>query len=252
MVSVIEEIMAGAMRRVSIEQGVDPRGAVLMAFGGAGGIHATSLARSLDMVGVLIPPAGGVLSALGMLLSPPRLDAARSVLLDAGRMGELDAAVADVRTGVRRPGTHGGTVVGTAVDVRYRGQSHELTIPYEEGDGWSALAERFHDAHEMRNGFSRRDDPIEAVTVRAWSKSRPAMGFEDLPEWVAEGDARLPVRTVMTPTGPVEAGGWRRSGLSPGAEIAGPAVIEEREATTFIGPGERAIVHPSGALEVTW
>lgn len=252
MVRVIEEVMAGAVRRVSIEEGVDPRGAVLVAFGGAGGLHATTLARSLDMDAVVVPPVAGVFSALGMLLSPPRIDSARSVLLDSDREAGLDHAVSAVAAEVTALQPSAAAVVSTVVDVRYRGQSHELTVPYSPGEGWSILEARFHEAHERRNGFRRGNDPIEAVTVRAWSTAPPALAFADLPEWVGRGEARLPRRPVMTGAGPVDAGGWWRDGLDVGAEITGPAVIEEREATTYLAPGERARVHPSGALEVTW
>jgi len=251
-VRVIEEVMAGAVRRVSIEEGVDPRGAVLVAFGGAGGLHATSLARSLDMDGVVVPPVAGVFSALGMLLSPPRVDTAHSVLLGSDRDAELDRALSGAAAEVSAMQASAASLVSTVVDVRYRGQSHELTVPYSAGEGWPILAARFHEAHERRNGFRRSDDPIEAVTVRAWSTAPPALGFADLPEWVGRGEAHRPPRPVMTETGPVDATGWWREGLHAGAEIRGPAVIEEREATTFLAPGEHARVHPSGALEVTW
>jgi N-methylhydantoinase A/oxoprolinase/acetone carboxylase beta subunit len=142
--------------------------------------------------------------------------------------------------------------VSSLVDVRYLGQSHELTIPYAVGDGWDRLAERFHAAHLERNGFQRRDDPIEAVTVRAAAIGTPWFTFDDLPRWVPTGRAEAGTRRVMTDVGDVEASVWRRRGLEIGAEVVGPAVIEEREATTWLAAGERAVVHPSGALEVSW
>jgi N-methylhydantoinase A len=143
-------------------------------------------------------------------------------------------------------------VVETAVDVRYGGQAHEVTVPYARGEGWGVLADRFHAAHERRNGFRREGDPIEAVTVRARATDAPAMSLDDLPSWVGVGEARRPNRVVTTPAGPVEAGGWWRHGLEIGDEVLGPAVIEERDATTYLAPGERAVVHRTGALDVTW
>jgi N-methylhydantoinase A len=251
-VRIVEEVMAGAIRSVSIEQGADPRGAVLMAFGGAGGLHATALARSLDMAGVVIPPTGGVFSALGMLLSPPRMDVARSVLL-APRSGDaLDQAISAVAGSVSDAMGSDSAVVETVVDVRYLGQAHEVTVPCARGEGWGVLADRFHAAHERRNGFRREDDPIEAVTVRARVTDAPALVLDDLPPWVGIGEARRPNRVVTTPTGPVEADGWWRPGLDAGDEVLGPAVIEERDATTYLAPGERAVVDRTGALDVTW
>ena len=147
-VRIVEEVMAGAIRSVSIEQGADPRGAVLMAFGGAGGLHATALARSLDMERVVIPPRGGVFSALGMLLSPPRMDTARSVLLAPQSGDALDQAISAVTSPVSDAMGSESAVVETAVDVRYGGQAHEVTVPYARGEGWGVLADRFHAAHE--------------------------------------------------------------------------------------------------------
>ena len=247
-VRVVEEVMAGAIRTVSIEQGADPRDAWLVAFGGAGGLHATALARSLDMAGVIIPPFGGVFSAAGLLLSPPRIDLAQSVLLRQG--DDPDPEINRLGSeALRRLPT--GTLESLA-DVRYFGQSHEVTVAYTEGDGWDVLTERFHDLHRERNGFARESDPIEVVTIRATVTGTPAIDPETAFSWSPDGEARLGTRMVVTIAGPAEAEVWRREGLMVGAEIAGPAVIEEREATSWIGVGEHAVVSSTGALEVTW
>jgi len=271
MVRVVEEVMAGAVRSVSIEQGIDPRGAWLVAFGGAGGLHATALGRALDMSGVIVPAHAGVFSALGLLLSPPRVDEARSVLLRAGGVEagvgggraegvqpwsqrgpdaalEREIAAVAAEAGQRLPGAE----VTTMVDVRYLGQSHELTVPYAAGEGWRRLAERFHAVHFELNGFHREGDPLEAVTVRAAAVGTAWFTFDDLPPWTPSGSAGAGTRTVLTDGGGVEASVWIRQGLAVDTEILGPSVIEEREATTWIAPGERAVVHSTGALEITW
>lgn len=253
MVTVVEEIMAGAIRSVSIEQGVDPRDGALVAFGGAGGLHATALARRLGMAGVVIPPWSGIFSAIGLLLSPPRADVARSVrLVDPA---QLEPAIEEVMAGsVRRLADGGSSAEATAgyVDVRYRGQAHETTVPFEPGDGWDTLLSRFHRMHHERNGFARIGDPVEVVTLRAESVGRPMMTWDDLPEAVPIGESELPERPVTTETGHMVAQVVNRLGLTPGDEVVGPAIIEEDQATTYLGPGDRAIVHPSGALEVEW
>ena len=253
MIEVVEAHMERAVRRVSVSQGVDPSGSTLVAFGGAGGLHATALARHLDMAGVVIPAHAGVFSALGLLLAPPRADAARSVLLRDGSL--LDAHARQVHDEAAASlGTSGFAAVDMAilVDVRYLGQSHETSVAYRPGAGWEALANAFHEAHLRSNGFARRDDPIEVVTIRAEATGRSAVRWSDLPAPTPEGDPRRGRRPVLTPTGPVEAAVVWRPGLSLGDEIAGPAVIEEPEATTYLGAGERATVHGTGALEVTW
>ena len=251
--TVVEEIMAGAIRTVSIEQGADPRSGYLVAFGGAGGLHATALARRLDMAGVIVPPFAGVFSALGLLLSPPRADAARSNLLRQG--DNLDPEIAAVvASSEERLEAGGATLVATAAfaDVRYRGQSHETTVPYTTGEGWAVLVDRFHTMHKERNGFARIEDPVEVVTVRAESVGSPLLTWSDLPAVAPTGEADRPARRVMGETGEVTARVVARAALGEGDEIVGPAIVEETEATTFLAPGERAIVDGSGALEVTW
>ena len=254
-VSVVEEIMVGALRRVSIEQGADPREATLVAFGGAGGLHATALARALDMAGVVIPAHAGVFSAFGLLLSPPRVDEARTVLLHSEQADQLDPAVASVRVAAatRLLDTAGeaGTIA-SFVDARYLGQSHELAVPYASGDGWETLARRLHVLHRERNGFARPDDPIETVTVRAEATGTPALAWDDLPPIHLQGDGVIGAREILTNQGPVIATVYQREALRPGDDIAGPAVVEETEATTYLAEGERAVVHAGGALEVEW
>jgi N-methylhydantoinase A len=253
MIRVVEEIMAGAIRRVSIEQGVDPRHSTLVAFGGAGGLHATALARRLDMAGVLVPTHAGVFSAFGLLLSPPRVDASRTVMTTDGgvvdaALGSLSRATAeDLRSTGLEP-----TAVNPAVDVRYRGQSHELTVGYQPGEGWETLAGRFHQLHAERNGFARPGDAVEAVTIRATAVAAPALAWADVPAIGPTGEPDRGTRPVMMDGTMVEAAVIWRPALAPGAEMVGPAVIEEPEATTLLGVGERAVVHESGALEVQW
>ena len=254
-VEIVEEVMAGALRKVSVEEGADPRSAWLVAFGGAGGLHATSLARRLDMAGVVVPAHAGVFSALGLLLSPPRVDAARTVMLGHDAASLLDIAAEEVaQAAAGQLWTTTGITAGarTEVDVRYLGQAHEMTVEYAPGDGWDALAIRFHRRHLERNGFARPDDPIEAVTVRAVAVGEPALAWDELPPPFAAGDARIGTRSVQLSTGAVAAAVVRRAGLAPGDEIVGPAIIEEAEATTFLHPGDRGLVHDSGALEIEW
>jgi N-methylhydantoinase A len=251
-IEIVEAHMERAVRAVSVEQGADPRNAALVAFGGAGGMHATALARRLDMAGVLIPPHAGVFSALGLLLSAPRVDLSVSLTGDE-LVDESTAALADAST--RRLRDKTGTLpvrVTTSVDARYRGQSHETTVPYAAGEGREVLEARFHVAHEVRNGFARVGDPVEVVTVRAAALGAPLLTWADLDEVTPTGEPIRGSRAVLTEDGAVDAKVWWRPALAAGSRIVGPAVIEEPEATVWIGPGERAVVHPSGALEVEW
>ena len=248
-IEVVEARMDRAVRRVSVEEGSDPRDAVLVAFGGAGGLHATALARRVGMSGVVVPAHAGVFSALGLLLAPPRVDVSRSVLLDGlGGVEAIAAAVAAEATfALGEPGE-----VAQFLDLRYRGQSHETTVPFHPDEPEATLLARFHAAHRRRNGFDRPDDPVEVVTVRAEAVAAAALRWDQIPAPVPQGDPHRGTRSVLTIAGAVDAGVWWRGGLRPGAEVVGPAVIEETEATTYLGAGERAVVHDTGALEVGW
>ena len=254
-VTVVEETMAGAIRRVSVEEGVDPRGAVLIAFGGAGGLHAAALARRLDMEAAVVPQYAGVFSALGLLLSPPRVDVALSITDPAQLGGALDAVAAAAGEKLLAASGSWGHMA-TSIDVRYAGQSHELSIPYGPAEPIAIISERFHALHQERNGFARHGDPIEIVTVRAVAQGDPAISWDQLP-----APAPLPAVDTVEPTSRtvIAADGTthdalvhNRVSLAIGSTISGPAVIEEAAATTYLGPGDRATVAPNGALVIEW
>jgi N-methylhydantoinase A len=251
-IDVVEAHMERAIRRVSVEEGSDPRDSVLVAFGGAGGLHATALARRLDMSGAVIPAHAGVFSALGLLLAPPRADAGVSAAVTPDTLDRLAAEVV-ARAEAGLPASPDDLrTQRVIVDARYVGQSHETPVEYEPGSGWQAMAERFHAAHLSRNGFARRDDPIEVVTVRAEVTGAAAVRWDDLTPADPVGEPARGSRSVLGRDGRFDASVWWRPALRPGDEIVGPAVVEEPEATTFIGAGERAVVADSGALEVSW
>ena len=255
-IEIVESHMERAVRAVSVEEGADPRRAALVAFGGAGGLHATALAKRLEMSSVIVPPFAGVFSAFGLLLSPARTDSARSILLIEEEAERLDPALREVAAEAeaklikeigRSP-----SEVRTVIDVRYQGQAHETAVQYRPGEGWDALANRFHHAHKERNGFARSNDPIEVVTVRAEGIGDPALTWADLPPVSPVGEPRVGSRPVIGSNGAVDASVWWRPGLAAGMEILGPAVIEDRESTTYLAEGEQAVVHESGALKVEW
>ncbi len=147
-IEVVNAEMLRALRVVSVEQGLDPRDFALVAFGGAGPLHACALAEELGMRTVLVPAAAGVLSALGLVAAEERLDAVRSYVVPLADVDDLPAE-------------------GEA-DLRYRGQSFELTVPLGP-----SLAERFHAAHEERYGYSDPSRPLELVAVRTAERRPP-------------------------------------------------------------------------------
>jgi N-methylhydantoinase A/oxoprolinase/acetone carboxylase beta subunit len=170
---VVNANMEQALRSVSVERGIDPRDLALVAFGGAGPLHACALADALGMTTVIVPPRAGVLSAVGLLCSPEQRDLVRSWPRPDDLTG-LDEARADLADQVAALlGSSSGPVeVHTSVDCRYAGQSHELQVD-EVG--------HFHDEHRRRNGYADVDAPIEVVALRATARREAPLAVTDLP-----------------------------------------------------------------------
>jgi N-methylhydantoinase A len=202
--------MARALRVVSVERGVDPRDYALVAFGGAGPMHATAVADELSMDRILCPPTSGVLAALGLVVSERRRDAQRSVLLsgrdlDAGAVASAFAELADrARAALAEPGAG----LRAVYELRYRGQAFELPVEVE-GEAPAepeALRQAFAGAHDERYGYADDEAGVEVVTVRATATTPgpdvTLAGDEGAPEAIA-GPAvvPLPEATVLVPAG---------------------------------------------------
>jgi N-methylhydantoinase A len=238
---VVDSHMERALRTVSVEEGADPRGSVLVAFGGAGGLHASRLARRLGIRKVLVPPHSGVFSAVGLLLATPRADSARTVMLsgDVERLlgTSIDSVADSARQRFEAMFGHAAETTTVTADMRYVGQSHELEVP--AAADWDQLTIRFHTTHRERFGFDRPGEDVEVVNVRAVAIGRPPITWADLP-------------TVSEDAVPVGGDGvWQRSSLPPGFEIPGPAVIIEDNSATLLEPEDRMTVLEDGSLEIT-
>lgn len=237
---VVEAHMERALRAVSVEEGADPRDSALVAFGGAGGLHASRLARRLGIRTVLIPPHSGVFSALGLLLATPRADAVQTVVLNEGDERLINEARSVTELARSTFSTMFGSpplVIGSTADMRYRGQAHELEVPL--GPGWEGLSDRFHRIHHERFGFDRPYEPLEVVNVRATSSGRPPMTWAEIPRVDPHHD----------PVG--QAGVWRRERLPGGFTLTGPATIVEDNSATLIEGDDRLTVLDDGTLEIT-
>jgi N-methylhydantoinase A len=254
-VAIAEDVMAGAIRTVSVDKGSDLAAASLIAFGGSGGLHAVALARSLGMTSVVIPPFGGVLSAVGLLLAPPRVDLVAPVLIVDGDLA-LARSVADRLeddsiAALSRAG-HETIETRVVLDVRYIGQSHEIGVPWDTDERFEAVMSRFNEIHATRNGFSRIHDPIELIAVRCTAYGDPALTLDDMGDWQTTSRVERSDRDVTTSIGVVMSSVVERSSLSVGDTVVGPAVITETESTTFLDDGVRGTVRQSGALVLTW
>ncbi len=242
--------MLRALRVMTVERGVDPRRYALLAFGGAGGLHAADLAVELGAERVLCPRAGGVLSALGLAVSPGRRDAQRSLLL-AG--DELTAAAAReaaealgeaARDALDAPEAE----LRTEWDLRYRGQAFELTVggePGGRGGGWEpdSLRAAFEDAHEERYGHRDPEGVLELVTARVTA----TVPGPELLLVAAEGEVGEAEREVVW-EGERQSTCILRGDLPEGTKVSGPAICELPEATVAVPPGWEGVVHSSGAL----
>ena len=257
---IADEHMARALRVMSVERGRDPRAFTLCCFGGAGGLHLCALAERLGMTRALVPAHGGLLSALGMLVAAPERNLSRTLRrplaqLDAATAGAALAELAAAgRSELVREG-HGseGFTTEYALDLRYRGQAHALQLelaadagadgPGPELDPMS-LAERFHARHAERYGHALRA-PVEVVTLRV--RVRAVRTPPALPTR-AGGAPVAPAAWVRVAgeAAPVEL--FERASLPAGQRLAGPALVVEATATTWIAPGWRAVVSGRGAL----
>ena len=194
--AVVDANMEQAIRTVTVERGVDPRGLALVAFGGAGPLHACALADSLGMPAVIVPARAGVLSAVGLLCAPPQRDAVRS--WRGGPDGEaLDRARTELAAATAAALGGEGVEVETFLDCRYAGQSHEITVVDLDG---------FHDEHRRRNGYSRPGWPVEVTAVRARARRPPRLDVVDLPvpertEGVGPTVIAEPDCTIWVPSG---------------------------------------------------
>ena len=239
--------VARALRSVSLARGRDPRGFVLVAFGGGGPLHALELARELGMPKVIVPTDPGLTSAIGLLASDRVAHASRTVLDSSTPHEEVFLALED-RTATDLGGAEGEDRIDRSVDLRYAGQSYEIPV------SWSAEGEHldaFHDVHRDRFGVSDPQRVVEEVTLRV-VRRRPV----GLP-WVDAPDAVLPPKDPET--APVLFGGeprevpvQDRDHLHPGDTLDGPALVTEYSSTTYLPPGSHGKVHPSGSLILTW
>jgi len=193
-IKVVDASMEQAVRAVSVARGVDPSGLALVAFGGAGPLHACAVAQALDMKAVVVPARAGVLSALGVLGAPRQHDLV-AAWPHAAVLDGLDEALEDLAA--RSLAALPGAVVQTAIECRYVGQSHEIRV---------RCLEDFPAAHEQRNGYSRPGTPIEVVSLRATARLEPAVNIAEMaplerecavgPAVIAESDC-----TIWVPEG---------------------------------------------------
>ncbi len=258
-VETTDENMANAIRLIAVERGLDPRDFALMAFGGAGPVHARSVAEKLGMSRVLIPLHPGLCSAFGALIADWRVDKVwtaflRSDALDIDHIAaEFERLERAARDELEADGFGGEVVVTRSIDMRYAGQNYEREVPLS-GDGVDATTigralERFAELHEAFYGFSIEGETIELVNFRL-----TAVGLAAVPalaELAPSTTEPCPVATrdvYFAARGFVPCPIYRRDQLGAGMRVPGPAIVEEIDATTVVHPGDLLEVTPSGVM----
>ncbi|WP_137178329.1 hydantoinase/oxoprolinase family protein [Roseomonas sp. AR75] len=255
--AVVNENMASATRMYIAEKGRDPRRYALMAFGGAGPVHAYGLAKLLKLSRIVVPAGAGVASALGFLVAAPAIDLVRSGVrrLSAVDWAGVAALYAEMEEEARSLLVEAGAAPGDvtfrrSADMRYVGQGFDIPVPLPESLDEAGTECAFLDAYERL--FDRRIEglPMEVLSWRLHATaSRP-----QVPGALGQsigGDARKGTRDVWFPqTGLAPCAVYDRYRLSPGAMLRGPAVVEERESTTVIGPDARFALDAQGNLVI--
>jgi N-methylhydantoinase A len=253
-VKIVNTNMAKAMRSILIERGYDPREFVLMAFGGAGGLHAGELIRELGIPRAVVPNNPGALSAIGMLATDFRHDRSRTHVrpledLDpddvASILAELKREATD---GLAAEGVDGEPILLPSVDLRYVGQEYHLNVPLDATNrpDFGELAARFHDLHERTYGYATPGFPVQLVNVRLAAigrSGRPALtSYEPRDGTNARPDVREQRRVYFADTGFTETPIFDVEVLRPNDRLSGPAVIEDPRSTVVILPGQSATI----------
>ena len=262
-VEIANSAMVGALRRVSVQRGYDPREFVLVAFGGAGPVHANRLAAELEMPTVLVPMSPGTTSAMGLLVTDIKHDYSVALIQRADQI-DIDGANAQFQR-MKSEGQAALSREGVAdeatrfikqADMRYVGQSYELTVPLQEKDldatALDQILTQFHQEHERSYGFKAEEEPVEFVALRL-----SAVGVIPKPQLPKIKRADDTTTNALKETRPVyfaETDGrvncpiFNRYKLRSEDEIKGPAIIEEVDSTTIIHPDYRATLDEFGNL----
>ena len=265
---IVNQNMAAAARMHAVEQGIDLRGVPVLAFGGAGPVHACGVAELLESDQVVFPVNASVLSAFGTLVSPVRIDLARSMprRLDLIDPAERDRVLDDLRAEGRRVLAAAGTEASRVrfrygIDARYSGQGNEVTVWLGHDQSSTADTWAFSDADvlaafetEYRRifGMTIPDVPVEVVT---WRLSVAADADAVDPDPVPAGTGATPIGTRQVVFGrgvdPIDTPVYKRRSLGAGDTFAGPAIVEERETTAVVRPGWNVTVAADGSLVAT-
>jgi N-methylhydantoinase A len=242
--------MARTIRSATVERGHDPRAFALVAFGGAGPMHAGALADRLDVSTVLVPRANGVLSALGLLAADERHDRLRTyrtTLADAETDAIEDTYAALTESVLDETSDPGAATVERGADLRYAGQSHELTVSVPDDFDTVSVAERFERAHKRTRGYRLETEPVELITLRVTATIEG-----DEPDISHDGSdgARTGERAAYFDGAFRTTAVYDRKRLAAETTLSGPAILEGSESTVVVPPGWDVTVDGRGTLRL--
>jgi N-methylhydantoinase A len=249
-IRVVNANMERALRVVSIERGHDPRNFALVAFGGAGGLHACELAQALGIPQVIVPAMPGALSAYGILVSDVVKDYSRTVVQSMGPKpspAPIRKQFANLEQRAKREfrdeGWGGKLHFERSADLRYRGQGFELNIAFSPD-----FVNEFHRQHHFRYGYSHPEREVELVTLRLRARIKTRHESARLISKVNNSARKMEKRAVWFSGRSVPTALYERTSLRSGKRLRGPAIIAEYSATTFVPPGSTFLIDPAGNL----
>ena len=266
--AIVNANMANAISSRTVQKGVDPRDFSLVAFGGAGPLHAVEVAALIGIPEVIVPPYPGITSAVGLLTTELRYDAVRTQFqvsgeLDLDRLNrDLEAVEAGIARQFRADGVERSEVTfERSGDLRYVGQGYELRVPFPGGDIGPARAQdlfrRFHEQHRAEYGHVFEDSAIEIVNVRVAGVGRtPTIGAPPAPGGESLDAARVRIgrgtfRAADGGLTEVDTAFYLRDRLPVGETFPGPAVVLQRDSTTVVPPGSTALCDQAGNLIIS-
>jgi N-methylhydantoinase A len=251
-IRVVNANMERALRVVSVERGYDPRDFTLVAFGGAGGLHACDLAAALGIPRVIVPALPGALSAYGILASDIVKDYSRTVMLEvdakssvANLRRHFAALEARARKEFHDERWNGKLHVDYSADLRYRGQGFELNVAFTNN-----LISEFHRLHQFRYGYSQPERAVEVVTLRLRARVRSARVLVKLASEKLKKSSEPEVRTAWFDGKRTSVTIYDRASLGPTRKVRGPAVVTEYSATTLVPPGIVTFTDRCGNLQI--
>ena len=266
-VDIVNSNMADAIRMISIERGHDPREYALVAFGGAGPVHAGRIGQELGIKKVIIPPNPGVFSAMGLVCTDLKRDYVRSLYTLMAEDG-VDEQIRQVREEITveardmlaRSGIpEDNWEFRYSIDMRYGHQAYELTVSVEDSEiedgALDAIAERFHAQHFTTYDYNAPDEPIQLVNMRVSAIGKFGADFIASRVSSSNGSGNISPRShrevYFKETGLAPCPVYDRGELHPGAEIQGPAVIQESSSTVIVYPNQSAAATEFGTIEIT-